>query len=133
VHTVFQGRFVELSATSVQPSSGEYIVKKDQIIQGAIAGLLALGAAGVASQALAATGNTEKCAGIVKAGKNDCGTSVSSCAATAKMDHEPEAWILVPKGTCDKIAGGRLQMSADARPGGKNGEMNPAAKATSPR
>lgn len=64
-------------------------------------------------------GDFEKCAGIVKAGKNDCGTSVSSCAGTAKADRDAEAWILVPKGTCEKISGGRLQMSPNAKHGGK--------------
>ncbi|MET0961809.1 MAG: DUF2282 domain-containing protein [Noviherbaspirillum sp.] len=108
-------------------------MKKEQIINGAIAALLTLGAAATTSQAYAAAGDAEKCAGIAKAGKNDCGTSVSSCAATAKADRDPEAWILVPKGTCDKIAGGRIQASADARPGGKGAAMSPAAKAAMPR
>ena len=48
-----------------------------------IASLLALGAVTTTSQAFAAAGNSEKCAGVAKAGKNDCGTSVSSCAATS--------------------------------------------------
>jgi uncharacterized membrane protein len=97
------------------------------IIHGAIASLLALGAVGANTHAFAA--DFEKCAGIAKAGKNDCGTSKSSCAATVKTDRDAEAWVLVPKGTCDKIAGGRLQMSADAKPGGKSGVLSPAAKA----
>ncbi len=104
-------------------------MNSDQIIRGAIAGMLALGIAGATSQAMAAAGSNEKCAGIAKAGKNDCGTSKSSCAATAKMDRDTEAWILVPSGTCEKIAGGRLQTSEFAKPGGKNGELSPAAKA----
>jgi uncharacterized membrane protein len=94
-------------------------MKSDQIIRGAIAGMLALGIAGAATQALAAAGDSEKCAGIAKAGKNDCGTSKSSCAATIKVDRDAEAWVLVPKGTCEKIAGGRLQTSEFAKPGGK--------------
>lgn len=93
----------------------------EQIIRGAIAGLIALGVAAGSTQALAAKGDTEKCAGIVKAGKNDCGTSVSSCAGTSKKDADAEAWIAVPKGTCEKIVGGRLQTSVDAKPGGKKG------------
>lgn len=104
-------------------------MKKEHIINGTIASLLALGAVATTGQAFAATAGAEKCAGITKAGKNDCGTSISSCAATAKADRDPEAWILVPKGTCEKIAGGRIQTSADARPGGKSGELSPAAKA----
>lgn len=90
----------------------------EQIIRSAIAGLLALGVSAASSQAIAAAGDNEKCAGIVKAGKNDCGTSKSSCAGTAKVDRDPEAWVYVPKGTCDKIAGGTVTTSAHAKPGG---------------
>lgn len=90
----------------------------EQIIRSAIAGLLALGVSAASSQAIAAAGDNEKCAGIVKAGKNDCGTSKSSCAGTAKVDRDPEAWVYVPKGTCEKIAGGTVTTSAHAKPGG---------------
>jgi len=62
---------------------------------------------GAATQAQAQS-NVEKCYGISKAGKNDCQTSYSSCAGTAKKDNEPTAWVAVPKGTCDKIVGGSL-------------------------
>jgi uncharacterized membrane protein len=48
----------------------------------------------------------EKCYGIVKAGKNDCATVTSSCAGTAKRDNQPDSWVYVPTGTCDKIVGG---------------------------
>jgi uncharacterized membrane protein len=104
-------------------------MKSERIIHGAIAGLLALGVAAASTGALAAGGDIEKCAGIAKAGKNDCGTSKSSCAATVKADRDTEAWILVPKGTCEKIAGGHLQTSDFAHPGGKSGILSPAAKA----
>jgi uncharacterized membrane protein len=50
----------------------------------------------------------EKCYGIAKAGKNDCKTAGGSCAGTAKKDKEKESFLLLPKGTCDKIAGGSL-------------------------
>ncbi|MGU7779191.1 BufA1 family periplasmic bufferin-type metallophore [Burkholderia sp. PU8-34] len=103
-------------------------MNSERIIQGAIAGLLALGVAAASTSALAA-GDFEKCAGIAKAGKNDCGTSKSSCAASVKIDHDAEAWVLLPKGTCDKIAGGHLQLSEFAKPGGKSGILSPAAKA----
>ena len=93
-------------------------MNKSDIIRGAITGLIALGVTAGAGQALAAAGDNEKCAGIVKAGKNDCGTSKGSCAGTVKTDGDKEAWIFVPKGTCDKIAGGRVTTSADAKPGG---------------
>jgi uncharacterized membrane protein len=50
----------------------------------------------------------EKCYGVAKAGKNDCQTATSSCAGTAKSDRQVDAFIAVPKGTCNKIAGGKL-------------------------
>jgi uncharacterized membrane protein len=89
-----------------------------QVIRGAISGLLALGVMTAGSQALAAAGDNEKCAGIAKAGKNDCGTSKSSCAGTAKVDRDAEAWVFVPKGTCEKIAGGTVTDKAYNIPGG---------------
>lgn len=51
---------------------------------------------------------TEKCYGISKAARNDCQTATSSCAGTSKTDNQADAWIAVPKGTCDKIVGGSL-------------------------
>lgn len=55
-----------------------------------------------------AAGKSEKCYGIVKAGQNDCATATSSCAGTAKKDAQPDAFIAVPAGTCEKIVGGSL-------------------------
>ena len=62
---------------------------------------------GVTAQAQA-QGNIEKCYGVSKAGKNDCQTATSSCAGTSKKDAEASAWLSVPKGTCEKIVGGKL-------------------------
>lgn len=57
----------------------------------------------------------EKCFGIAKAGKNDCQTASSSCAGSSKQDRQPDAWIYVPNGTCEKISGGSLKpKTADA-------------------
>jgi uncharacterized membrane protein len=48
----------------------------------------------------------EKCYGVAKAGMNDCGSSVSNkCAGTSLVDGDKAAWLLVPKGTCNKIVG----------------------------
>jgi uncharacterized membrane protein len=63
-------------------------------------------ATAVTGQAQAA--DSEKCYGVAKAGKNDCQTPVSSCAGTNKVDGNPQAFILLPKGTCEKLAGGSL-------------------------
>jgi uncharacterized membrane protein len=51
----------------------------------------------------------EKCMGIAKAGLNDCGTSTHSCAGQASADNDPEEWIYLPKGTCDKIVGASIK------------------------
>ena len=78
------------------------------LIAGSLASLIAMSLSMASSNAFAAAGDTEKCAGIVKAGKNDCGTSKSACAGTATVDRDAEAWILVPAGTCERIAGGKV-------------------------
>ncbi len=64
------------------------------------------GAVATAPLSAAQAADSEKCYGISKAGKNDCATATSSCAGTAKMDRDPSAFLVVPKGTCEKIAGG---------------------------
>jgi uncharacterized membrane protein len=77
------------------------------IAESALAGLLALGVtAAVAGPAATPTYEHEKCYGVVKAGKNDCQTSTHACAGQANKDRQGDSWIYVPKGTCDKIAGG---------------------------
>ena len=81
-----------------------------KVLSAAIAAVAGLGLTMSVASAHAA-GNMpgmEKCAGIVKAGKNDCGTSKHSCAGQAKKDGDANEWIAVPKGTCDKIAGGNV-------------------------
>lgn len=74
----------------------------------AIAGALALGLF-AADDAMAAKKDAEKCYGIVKAGMNDCGTSKHACAGQAKVDGDPEEWVYVPSGTCEKIVGGQVK------------------------
>lgn len=49
----------------------------------------------------------EKCFGINAAGKNDCAVGKHSCAGQATRERDPESIVLVPAGTCDKIAGGK--------------------------
>ena len=64
----------------------------DMLIRSAIAGMLALSFATASTAALAAV-DKEKCYGISKAGKNDCGTATSSCAGTSKLDNDPNVRI----------------------------------------
>ena len=89
---------------------------KDQttLIQGAIAGLFAIGVVTAAGSVLAAEEAKEKCYGVAKAGENDCGGTYSkhSCAGQSKLDNDPNDWKYVTKGTCEKM-GGKLKTAAD--------------------
>lgn len=67
---------------------------------------LALGAALTLSAASAsAADDKEKCYGVALKGKNDCKAGPgTTCAGTSKIDHQGNAWSLVPKGSCEKAA-----------------------------
>ena len=56
----------------------------------------------------AMTTSMEKCYGVAKAEKNDCSAKDGSnaCAGHAKKDRDDNTWVYVPKGLCDKLAGG---------------------------
>ncbi len=73
-------------------------------VKSAIASVIAVGILSGAGSALAAKAGFEKCAGIVKAGKNDCGNSRHGCAGNASKDKMSDEWLYVPTGTCNKIA-----------------------------
>lgn len=46
----------------------------------------------------------EKCWGVAKAGQNDCKAGAgTTCAGTARMDYQANAWKNVPAGTCTSI------------------------------
>jgi uncharacterized membrane protein len=73
----------------------------------AIASLMAFGAATVVRAGDWTTGKdvkVEKCYGVAKAGKNDCAGKSNGCAGEVKVDNDPDAWIYVPAGVCEKIA-----------------------------
>lgn len=78
------------------------------IVKGAISSALAVGMLTSATNSLAAKEGFEKCAGIVKAGMNDCGNSRHGCSGQAGKDGLPDEWLYVPNGTCKKIAGATL-------------------------
>lgn len=84
-------------------------MKDKFLVQSAIAGVIALGcmnAQAVPDQPEA----WEKCAGIAKAGKNDCGAldGRHGCAGQATRDNDDTEWVYVPKGVCTKITGGKV-------------------------
>jgi uncharacterized membrane protein len=86
------------------------MLKIDKRIQSAIAAFILL----TSTQSALAASETEtnlgeKCYGVVKAGMNDCATATASCAGSATKDKQPDAFIFLPKGVCEKLVGGKLK------------------------
>lgn len=95
-------------------------MQNKKAVHSAIAGILALGSASVSTSAFAVPDqpkNWEKCAGIAKAGMNDCGSlnDTHSCAGQSKTDNDTNEWVYVPEGTCTKITGGTVAMVKPAK------------------
>lgn len=84
-------------------------MEKQKMMSIAIGSLIALGLTGHANAA--EEKKMEQCFGIAKAGMNDCSSNKSahSCAGQATRNNDPEDFVAVPKGTCNKIAGGKLK------------------------
>jgi len=85
-------------------------MNKSALIATAVAA--AVGAGLAAAPAAAQKGEMEKCYGVAKAGGNDCQTASSSCAGTSTADNQGDAWLLVPKGVCERLVGGSLSTKA---------------------
>jgi len=80
------------------------------VLTAAVATIVGLGLSLASGQALAAKdGKMEKCYGISKSKMNDCGAKGHACSGQAKTDSDPNEWVYVPKGTCNKIVGGDLK------------------------
>ena len=79
---------------------------KNLILAAAIGGLMSLGA--TPASAAGAAPATEKCFGLVRAGKNDCAANGHSCSGQSKKDADGKEWIKLPKGTCERLTGGSL-------------------------
>ena len=82
------------------------MTRRNALLTTAIGSLIALGLSSTGTASAADAPKMEKCFGISKADKNDCQTSNSACAGTAKKDGQKDAWLYVPQGTFDKIVGG---------------------------
>ena len=80
------------------------------IVTTALATLLAIGAQPASAEEKK---DMEKCYGVVKAGKNDCKTMSNACAGHSTADSQADAFIAVPKGTCERIVGGSLAAPAN--------------------
>lgn len=55
--------------------------------------------------------NLEKCYGVAARGKNDCAEGQHSCVGQAAHDRDKASFVLVPKGDCQKLAGGKTESS----------------------
>jgi uncharacterized membrane protein len=76
---------------------------KTATISLALAGALATALASL-SAPVTAEADKEKCLGVSLKGENDCAAGPgTTCAATAKVDYQGNAFKLVPKGTCATI------------------------------
>ena len=87
-------------------------------LRAAMTSLLAMAAIGVAGTALADEAK-EQCAGVIKAGKNDCATKTNACHGHVTVDADPQAWIYVPAGTCERIVGAHVVNVVDPTPKAK--------------
>jgi uncharacterized membrane protein len=94
------------------PKETQEMTKMSMLAASALVAALAVPAVAVAEPAAVPTFKAEKCFGVVKAGKNDCQTSNSSCAGTSRRDGQADAWIYVPAGSCERIVGGSLSPKA---------------------
>ena len=91
--------------------------EKNILLTASIAAVMALGLTGCpknyskgeTAKSSSSHAGMEKCSGIVKAGRNDCGTSKHACAGKASSDGAAEEWVYLPKGTCNKITGGHVK------------------------
>ncbi len=86
-------------------------MKNKSSIHSTFAAVLALGSVSEMANAVPdQPKNWEKCAGIAKAGHNDCGAlnDAHNCAGYAETDNDPNEWVYVPEGTCTKITGGSV-------------------------
>jgi uncharacterized membrane protein len=98
------------------PSVKEISMKNDRLLKLAVSSLVAAGAMAGSASAVADMPGMEQCAGIVKAGKNDCATSKNACHGHVTTDANPEAWVYLPTGTCERFVGAHVVKVVDPSP-----------------
>jgi uncharacterized membrane protein len=101
---------------SVTTSLKEISMKNDRLLKLAVSSLVAAGALAGSTSAFADMPGMEQCAGIVKAGKNDCATSTNACHGHVTTDANPEAWVYLPTGTCARFVGAHVVKVVDPSP-----------------
>jgi uncharacterized membrane protein len=80
------------------------MTSKTAILAAAVSSLLVVSATAFAAD----EGNSEKCYGVAKAGKNDCAGAAHACAGQSSKDANAKEFIKLPKGTCERVVGGSL-------------------------
>ena len=84
-------------------------MKNPEILLTAFALSLALSAcASGEKEPMQQSAATEMCFGVAKAGGNDCKAGAHDCAGMSKVDADPASFVVLPAGTCEKIAGGKV-------------------------
>ncbi len=88
-------------------------IKKKALAAATISGLTAamtgvLSLTPIGSDEAVAQSGMEKCAGIARKAMNDCGANGHACGGLAAVDGDPNEWVYVPIGSCEKIVNGRL-------------------------
>lgn len=80
-------------------------IDHSQKIMGSAIATSVLAAALIAAPTVVSAGTSERCADVVKGGKNACASKSLgiSCQGNAKEDNMVGAWIKVPAGTCAEI------------------------------
>ena len=58
-----------------------------------------------------AKNNLEKCYGVAARAKNDCAEGAHSCVGQSTIDRDKASFVALPKGDCQKLAGGNLKAS----------------------
>ena len=91
-------------------------MRNDRLLKLAVSSVVAAGALASSSISVAAVPGMEQCAGIVKAGKNDCATSTNACHGHVTTDANPEAWVYLPAGTCERFVGAHVVKVVDPTP-----------------
>ncbi|WP_093147558.1 DUF2282 domain-containing protein [Aliiruegeria lutimaris] len=70
----------------------------------ALVGAVAAAISGAAATTASADNHQEKCFGVAMAGQNDCAAGPgTTCAGTASVDYQGNAWKLVEVGTCEQM------------------------------
>lgn len=91
-------------------------MQSQSLVASALLSLLAAGSLGIATPANAAGKmdgheSMQKCYGVNAAHKNDCQAPGHSCAGQDAKARDPQSFVAVPTGLCQKLDGGSLQPS----------------------